>query len=324
VKTLTCTVTTMKSTSQWVSASRGTLPAPTTRSATVQVVKGVTSPRSNLAHAELVPTEEACTLLVARAARVVGRSGCAEDCFVAGAFGWGLLAASSLVLGAALALRFSIGLRTIGLVMGFGAGVLLSAVSFDLIEEAVGKASGHGATLFGIFAGCGVFFGGDLLIDRAGGAHRKSAHGRQADESALAIVLGTVLDGIPESIVIGLTIYESGAVGAAYLAAVFISNVPEAISSTAGLASSGWRPRRILGMWTLIALVSGLASLVGYVAFRHASPDAVAFMLAFAAGAILTMLADTMMPEAYKHGGKLVGVVTTVGFALAFLIEQLD
>jgi zinc transporter, ZIP family len=243
---------------------------------------------------------------------------------MASAFGWGLLAASSLVLGAAVALRFRIGLRTIGLIMAFGAGVLISAVAFDLIEEAAGKASGHGATLGGIFAGCGVFFAGDLLIDRAGGARRKSAHSRPSDDSALAIVLGTVLDGIPESIVIGLTIYESGAVGAAYLAAVFISNVPEAVSSTSGLASGGWRPRRILGMWTLIALVSGLASLVGYVAFRHASPDAVAFMLAFAAGAILTMLADTMMPEAYEHGGKLVGVVTTLGFALAFLIDQLD
>jgi ZIP family zinc transporter len=239
------------------------------------------------------------------------------------AFGWGLLAASSLVLGAAVALRFRMGLRAIGLIMGFGAGVLLSAVAFDLIEEAVGKASGHGATLVGFLAGCGVFFGGDLLIDRAGGGRRKSAHGRHEDEPALAIVLGTVLDGIPESIVIGLTIYESGAVGAAYLAAVFISNVPEAISSTTGLASSGWRPRRILGMWTLIAVLSGLASLVGYIAFRHASPDTIAFMLAFAAGAILTMLADTMMPEAYEHGGKLAGVVTTLGFALAFLIDQL-
>jgi zinc transporter, ZIP family len=242
---------------------------------------------------------------------------------MAEAFAWGLLAASSLVLGALIALRFRIGLRGIGLVMGFGAGVLISAVAFDLVEEAVGKATSQGATLLGILAGCGVFFGGDLLIDRAGGAGRKSARGSQSDESALAIVLGTVLDGIPESLVIGLTIYESGAVGAAYLAAIFISNVPESLSSTSGLTASGWR-RRILGMWMLIALVSGISSLVGYVAFRNASPNVVAFTLAFAAGAILTMLADTMMPEAYEHGGKLVGVVTTLGFALALLIHQLD
>jgi ZIP family zinc transporter len=243
---------------------------------------------------------------------------------VAEAFAWGLLAAASLVVGAAVALQFRIGLRTIGLIMGFGSGVLISAVAFDLMEEAADTASGHGAALIGMFAGCGVFFGGDLLIDRAGGTRRKSARPKQADDSPLAIVLGTVLDGIPESLVIGLTIYESGAVGAAYLAAVFISNVPEALSSTSGLVASGWRPRRILGMWTLIAVVSGLASLVGYTAFRNASPDTIAFVLAFAGGAILTMLADTMMPEAYEHGGKLVGVMTTLGFATAFTIHLLD
>jgi ZIP family zinc transporter len=243
---------------------------------------------------------------------------------MAAAFGWGLLAASSLVLGAWTAIRFRVGLRPIGLVMGFGAGVLISAVSFDLVEEAVGMATGHGWAIVGIFAGCATFFLGDLLIDRAGGARRKSARGSGGDDSALAIVLGTVLDGIPESIVIGLTLYEGGAVGAAYLTAVFISNVPEAVSSTAGLVASGWGRARILGMWSLIAVVSGLASLVGYVAFRHASADVVAFVLAFAGGAILTMLADTMMPEAYEHGGKLVGVVTTVGFTVAFLIGQLD
>jgi zinc transporter, ZIP family len=242
---------------------------------------------------------------------------------VAAAFGWGVLAASSLVLGAAIALRFRIGPRAIGIVMAFGAGVLISAVAFDLVEEAIGVSSGHGATLLGIFAGCGVFFGGDLLIDRAGGARRKSVHAK-SDDSARAIVLGTVLDGIPESIVIGLTLYEGGAIGAAYLSAVFISNVPEALSSTVGLKASGWASSRIIGMWTGIALISGLSSLIGYVAFRHASGDVVAFVLAFAGGAILTMLADTMMPEAYEHSGKLVGVVTTLGFAVALVIQQLD
>jgi ZIP family zinc transporter len=247
-----------------------------------------------------------------------------QDALVLEAFAWGLLAASSLVLGGAVALKFRVGLRTIGLVMAFGAGVLISAVAFDLVDEAVGQSTGHGAVLAGIFAGCGVFFGGDWLIDRAGGEGRKSATGGGESDSGPAIVLGTVLDGIPESVVIGLTIYEGGAVGAAYLTAVFISNVPEALSSTSGLVERGWRARRILGMWTLIALVSAVSSLIGYTAFRHASPDLVAFVLTFAAGAILTMLADTMMPEAYRHAGKLVGVVTTLGFATAFVIDQLD
>jgi ZIP family zinc transporter len=244
---------------------------------------------------------------------------------MAAAFGWGTLAASSLVIGALVALRFRIGLRTIGLIMGFGAGVLISALSFDLVEEAVEKSSGHGWVAAGVFAGCGVFFGGNLLIDRLGGGARKKAKGDQDDGgSPLAIVLGTVLDGIPESMVIGLTIYEGGAVGAAYLAAVFISNLPESISSTSGLLSSGWAKSRILWMWIAIALVSGLASLAGYALFQDSAPDTVAFVLAFAAGAILTMLAQTMMPEAYEHGGKYVGVVTTLGFAVAFTIHTLD
>ena len=159
---------------------------------------------------------------------------------MAAAFGWGTLAGSSLVIGAIVALRFHIGLRAIGLIMGFGAGVLISALSFDLVQEAVDKSTGAGWAIAGLFAGCLVFFFGDRLIDRFGGGERKDADGGQEGGSSLAIVLGTVLDGIPESMVIGLTIYEGGAVGAAYLAAVFISNLPESIPSTSGLASGGW------------------------------------------------------------------------------------
>ena len=216
------------------------------------------------------------------------------------AFGWGVLGASSLVIGAVVALRFRISLRTIGLIMGFGAGVLISAVAFDLVEEAPTSHPGTGWVVAGLFAGCGVFFGGDWLIDRLGGGERKDADGGQEGGSALAIVLGTVLDGIPESMVIGLTIFEGGAVGAAYLAAVFISNLPESISSTAGPRHRRLEDDANPWMWIAIALISGLASLAGYGLFQDSSPDTVAFVLAFAAGAILTMLADTMMPEAYR------------------------
>jgi ZIP family zinc transporter len=239
------------------------------------------------------------------------------------AFGWGLLAASSLVIGALVAIWLKISLRAIGLIMGFGAGVLISAVAFDLVEEAADMSGGHWAVAWGLFVGCGVFFGGDLLVSRLGGGDRKKAAGDQESGSALAIVLGTVLDGIPESMVIGVTIFAGGEVGVAYLAAVFISNLPEAISSTTGLASGGWKTSRILWMWIGIALISGLASLAGYGLFQDSSPATIAFVLAFAAGAIITMLADTMMPEAFEHGGKLVGVVTTLGFAVAYAIHAL-
>jgi zinc transporter, ZIP family len=242
------------------------------------------------------------------------------------AFGWGLLSASSLVIGSIIALRIRIPLRVIGLIMGFGAGVLISAVAFDLVDEAAAKSTGNGALIAGLFAGCLVYFGGDRLVDRLGGGDRKDPTGAEekGGGNPLSIVLGTVLDGIPESLVIGLTIFEGGAVGAAYLAAVFISNLPESISSTSGLLSSGWAKSRILWMWIGITLVSALASLAGYGLFQDSSPEVVAFVLTFAAGAILTMLANTMMPEAFEHGGKLVGIMATLGFATAFAIHLLD
>jgi ZIP family zinc transporter len=208
--------------------------------------------------------------------------------------------------------------------MGFGAGVLISAVAFELVEEGYETAEGSGGVALGLFAGCAVFFVGDALIDRMGGADRKRVGARRAEGSALAIVLGIVLDGVPESMVIGLTLVQGGAVSAAFLVAVFLSNIPETIAATSGLAESGWRSSRIVGLWLLVAFVSGLAALAGYGILEEASPTTVAFVLTFAGGAILTMLADTMMPEAYEHGGKLVGPITTLGFAVAFAISVLE
>jgi zinc transporter, ZIP family len=108
------------------------------------------------------------------------------------------------------------------------------------------------------------------------------------------------------------------------IAAVFLSNLPEAIAATTGLLSGGWKRGRIMGLWVLVTLVCGVASFLGYAVFDSAGPEAVAFVLAFAGGAILTMLADTMMPEAFKHGGKLVGLATTLGFGLAFALTTLE
>ena len=240
------------------------------------------------------------------------------------ALGWGLLAGSSILLGGLFALRVSVNAKPLGLVMGFGSGVLISAVAYELVGEASATADRGAAVALGLFAGCGVFFAGDAIIDRMGGADRKSSTGRQASGSALAIVLGIVLDGIPESAVIGLGLLEGTGVSAAMVVAVFLSNLPEAIAATSGLTKSGWAQSKIIILWVGVTVVSGLAALAGYVLFDGASGDTVAFVLAFAGGAILTMLADTMMPEAFAHGGRLVGVLTTAGFALAFAISALE
>jgi ZIP family zinc transporter len=240
------------------------------------------------------------------------------------AFLWGLVASSSLVLGGLIALGLGMSRRLLGLIMAFGAGVLISAVAYELVQEAFDTSAGGGEVALGLFAGSLVFFAGDAVIDRMGGAGRKRSGGVQASGSALAIVLGIVLDGIPESLVLGLTILQEGSVSIAFLAAVFLSNLPEAIAASTGLAASGWKSRRIIGLWVLVALVSGLAALAGYALLDTAEPGTIAFVLAFAGGAILTMLADTMMPEAFEHGGKLVGLFTTLGFALAFGLSSLE
>jgi zinc transporter, ZIP family len=237
---------------------------------------------------------------------------------------WGLVASSSLILGGLAALVLPVERRVLGLVMAFGAGVLISAVAFELVQEAFDTSAGAGGIAVGLLAGSIVFFVGDLLIDRMGGEGRKRSTGEQATGSGLAIVLGIVLDGIPESLVLGLTVLQAGTVSVALLVAVFLSNLPEAIAATTGLASSGWAHSRIIGLWVLVTLVSGLAALLGYVALDAASPRMLAFVLSFAAGAILTMLADTMMPEAFENSGRLVGVVTTLGFALAFAISSFE
>jgi ZIP family zinc transporter len=239
-------------------------------------------------------------------------------------FVWGAVAASSLVLGGALAFLIPIHRRVLGLIMAFGAGVLISAVAFELVADAFETANEQVSIAVGLLLGSLTFYVGDLLIDRMGGADRKRSSGAQASGSGLAVTLGIVLDGIPESFVLGLNVLEEGVVSAAFLVAVFLSNLPEAIAASTGLSVAGWARSRILGLWLLVMLVCGGAAFAGYALLDAAPASTVAVVLSFAAGAILTMLADTMMPEAFEHGGPLVGVVTTVGFALAFAISALE
>jgi zinc transporter, ZIP family len=240
------------------------------------------------------------------------------------ALAWGFLAATSLILGGLIALRFPISRLTLGLVMAFGAGVLISAVAYELVLDAYTTSAGGDGIALGLLAGAVTFFVGDLLIERMGGGDRKNMTGPQENAAPLAIVLGIVLDGIPESIVLGLSLLNGEGIAVALLAAVFLSNVPEAVSATAGLSAIGWRGRRIIELWILVAVVSGISALAGFALFDGASARTIAFINAFAAGAILTMLADTMMPEAFKYGGKLVGIVTTFGFMVSFFLTTLD
>jgi len=241
---------------------------------------------------------------------------------VINAFLWGALAASTLVLGAFLALRYSIPKRTLGLIMGFGAGVLLSAVAYDLVLEASHDASGQVIVSLGLFSGAVVFFG-TRYFQRLGKSNGDATN-QKTSSSGLAIILGAALDGIPESIVLGLTLIGGGGVGVTFLLAILLSNLPEGIAGTTDLLESGWPGARILRVWMIVVIASALAALAGYAVFDVAPPNVIASVKAFAGGAIIAMLADSMIPEAYENGGDLVGFVTTVGFATAFGLTLLE
>jgi ZIP family zinc transporter len=233
---------------------------------------------------------------------------------------WGLITGSSLLVGAGVAILIRPGHRTVGLTMAFGAGALIAAVSYELVLEGY-ESSIEGATL-GFIAGALVFYVGDLLIDRRGGAGRKSMKSESGlAGSASAIVLGTVLDGIPESFVLGASLQADGVIPVAVVVGVFVSNVPEALSATTGLREAGWTSSRLLGMWSAVVAVSVIFAALGWWALDSMGAATGAVALGFAGGALLVMLADTLMPEAFELGGREAGLLTALGFALGFSLS---
>jgi ZIP family zinc transporter len=233
---------------------------------------------------------------------------------------WGLVGGAALIVGAAAGLLVRVPFKVIGLVMAFGVGVLFSAVAFELTAEAYDRA-GADAVVIGMFAGAVVFFAGDSVIDRYGGHRRKDPAGTQEDASGPALLLGALLDGIPESAAIGMSLVGGGGVGIPFVAAVFLSNVPEGVSATVGMKKRH-SPRYILGMWVAVTVASALAAMLGYAVLGGAGDTTHAVVQSFAAGAILTMLTDTMVPEATKHADKTAGLVTALGFTCAFLLSM--
>jgi zinc transporter, ZIP family len=240
------------------------------------------------------------------------------------AFLWGILATSSLILGGLIASRFSLKKRTLGVIMAFGAGTLISAVSYELVFEAVKLAKGSGFPAFGFFAGALTFYFSEMLIDKLGAKNHQQIEASDQSGLVIPMVLGIILDGVPESIVIGLGILEGGTVSLAMLVAVFISNLPEAIAGTTGMKASGWNKKRIILLWFIIAVVCAFATVAGYALFSGVSEKWLSFIQAFAGGAILLMLANSMMPESYEHGGKLAGIFTVLGFVVSVTMVILE
>jgi ZIP family zinc transporter len=237
---------------------------------------------------------------------------------------WGLLGGAALVLGALVAWFVRVRQDVVATVMAFGAGVLISAVAFDLMQEAAAS-GGLPATATGFLGGALVYVAANAALARHGARHRKRSGNQPSEQdqagSGRAIAVGALIDGIPESVALGIGLLGGGSVSVSMLAAVFISNVPEGLSSAAGMKRSGRPARYVFGVWVGIAVASGLAALLGYLTLGGASPEAIAVITSVAAGAILTMIADTMIPEAFEQTRTWTGVITTVGFLVAFSIS---
>lgn len=229
---------------------------------------------------------------------------------------WGLVGGLALVLGALVTFVRRPGERVVAFVMAFGSGVLISAVAYDLTADAFNLGGGDSVAI-GLAAGALVYAGASRLLDR-------STSGPEGAGRALA--LGALLDGIPESAAIGLTLVGGGGVSLAFVIAVFISNIPESFSSTAEFERARRTRAQIIAIWTGIALLSALAAGLGYQFLGGGSAELQAGTQAFAGGAILTMLATEMMPTAFEDSGKslAIGLVTVLGFALAAALSTIE
>jgi ZIP family zinc transporter len=237
---------------------------------------------------------------------------------LAEALGWGALAASSLIVGALLGLARRWPERVVGVVLAFGAGALISAVSFDLAEEGVQLGGGDSVAL-GLAAGALTYYLADRAVERLGQPQRAgpSAAAASIGDGGTALALGAFLDGIPEQMVLGIGLVAGDGVSVGLLAAIFISNLPEAVGSATEMRAAGRTRAAITRLWTIVALICTFATVVGYGIADEASGDLQATINGFAAGALLVMLIDSMIPQAARQAGKVAGLVTVLGFAVA-------
>jgi ZIP family zinc transporter len=230
---------------------------------------------------------------------------------------WGAFSSAALYIGQALAGPMADRPRATGLVMGFGAGTLLSAVAYELVPQS-SFSEGLGVGI-GFLLGALTYYGADRVIDQGGGADRQQIAIDTTSGSGAAMFLGALLDGLPEAFILGITLAIGGSINVAFVSAVFVSNVPQGIAGTTSLKAAGYSDRRVFWMWTGLTVASALFAAIGFWVADWV-PEQGIYAEAFAGGAVVTMLANSMMPEAFEHGGNSVGLLTVLGYLVAAVL----
>jgi zinc transporter, ZIP family len=236
---------------------------------------------------------------------------------------WGGIAGSAVFMGALTGVLFQIRKRWIGMIMAFGTGVLIGAATFELLRDAV-EDSGLGPTTLGFLGGALLFTFVEYWISRKGGKERKRSRENPKGSSGLAIFFGTLIDAIPESVIIGVSLLEKGKVSLLLVIAIFISNFPEGLSSSVGLKKDGYSNKKILFLWFLVLVLSSVCSLLGFVFLQNTSHILISVIGAFAAGGVVSMVSSAMMPEAFEEGGPIVGLFASLGLLSSLILNYFE
>ncbi|UOE61322.1 ZIP family metal transporter [Priestia filamentosa] len=234
---------------------------------------------------------------------------------------WGGISGSAVLIGALAAMLLPIQKKIIGYIMAFGTGVLIGAAAYELLGESL-NSGGVLPTSIGFIAGAVTFTFFNYMVSRKGAAERKRSEQNAATSVGIAIFIGTIMDAIPESIMIGASLLEGPSVSFLLVIAIFISNIPEGLSSTAGMKDNGYSKRKILILWIAVLAISTFASWSGYFFLDGASEAVMASIAAFAGGGIIAMVASTMMPEAYDDSGSTTGLITSLGLLVSLLLNN--
>lgn len=256
---------------------------------------------------------------------------------------FGLVASSALIVGAVVGVRFRLPKRLLAMLLSFAAGALITALAFELFEDAY-EQGGIVRAALGLMIGAVVFAGLSALLDRwaqpggrskptaeiegsvkldtdAAAADRPATAASTRGAAGLALLAAVTLDGVPENLALGVALGGAGSGGLALLAAIFVSNLPEALVGASSMKSQGRSNRSVIALWTACAALLVVAVVVGAGPLANTDPETISLPLAFAAGAVIASLADTLMPEAYEHGGPAVALSTAAGFVLSFVLS---